>query len=229
MSEQQPPYGGHQSNPAGWVPPPQYGAPVPGAPMPGYPAGPGWGPAPDPRKKFGWGGLIGAFVLGGVAAVVAGFFLLILIGLAVSDDFEDDPGSTVAWSGTSPTHPYISSEADTPKASECLEPGPGSAVLTSRSSVVDCDQSHGAEVAQVLQSPGGKERPDGDDLAAYADSACLLAFESYVGADYDDSALEFWAVVPDREAWERGDRSTWCLIDTTDGYGDDGTVKGTGQ
>lgn len=227
MSEQRPPYGGHQSNPAGWVPPPQYG----GVPGPAYPPGPGWGPAPDPRKKFGWGGIVGAFVLGGVAAFVGGFFLLILIGIAVSDDMEENPGSgpAVTWSGSAPTHPYVSPEAEVPKVAECLRPGPGSAVVTSRTSVVDCDESHGAEVAAVTEAPGGEQRPSSEDLGAYADGACLLAFESYVGADFDDSVLDYWALVPDEDAWKRGDRSVWCLVDTTDGHGDDGTVKGTGR
>lgn len=218
----------------GWVPPPDptTAAPQPGSwpPAPGswpqagpWGAAPGgwpqpWSPPPAPNKKFGWGGLIGAFFIGVVATVVGGFVLLILIGLALGDDFDSGFFETT-------THTYVSAEADVPEVGDCLGADPDTADITTEADIVDCDESHGAEVAAVVDAPGGEARPSSEDLDLYADDACLLAFEAYVGSDWDESDLDYGAQIPDADAWRRGDRTVWCLIDTTDGFGEDGTVR----
>lgn len=224
----------------GWVPPPgpvaprsegsgpwaggPYAAPGPG----GNPTGPWppqqqwpqppWGPEPKPKKRFGCGGLIGAFFLGVVATVVGGIVLLVVIGLVFADDLESGFYDSVE-------HGFVGPEAEVPVVGDCLVPGPDRATVTSTDDVVDCDRLHGSEVTAVLDAPGRSGRPAEADLEAFGDDACLLAFEQYVGSDYDDSDLDYQVVVPDRAAWDRGDRSVWCLVDTTGGFGQDGTVR----
>lgn len=231
MSSNVPP-GGSQP---GWVPPPGPVVPhgeAPGAWSGGPYQGPGaaWGPGgpwqqpsgpgPKPKKRFGCGGLVGAFFLGVVATVVGGIVLLVVIGLVFADDLESGFYDSVE-------HGFVGPEAEVPVVGDCLVPGPDRATVTSTDDVVDCDRLHGSEVTAVLDAPGRSGRPAEADLEAFGDDACLLAFEQYVGSDYDDSDLDYQVVVPDRSAWDRGDRSVWCLVDTTDGFGQDGTVRGT--
>lgn len=219
----------------GWVPPPGPVVDPPQAPAtwaggPYAAPGPGWGPsgpwpqqpwgaAPKPKKRFGWGGLIGAFVLGG-ATVVAGLVLLVVIAVAMGDDFESGLYDSVE-------HGYVGPEATVPVVGDCLAPPPERVDITGTDDVVDCDRTHGAEVTAVLDAPGRNGRPAEADLEAFGDDGCLLAFEQYVGSDYEESALDYQVVIPDRDAWRRGDRSVWCLVDTTDGFGVDGTVRGS--
>jgi hypothetical protein len=142
----------------------------------------------------------------------------VVLAVAFGDDIESGFSDAT-------THTYISSEADVPDVGECLSHGPENVVVTSRTSVVDCDRSHGSEVAAVVDAPGQKVRPADADLEAFGEDACLLAFEEYVGSDYDESDLDYQVLIPDHVAWNRGDRSVWCLVDTTGGFGLDGTVR----
>lgn len=195
------PYGGMQP---GWVPPPG---------STGAPAWPGWTP-PQKQKKFGWGGLIGAFLLGGFLSAIVVFGGLVVLALAFGT-----PDSVAG------THPSLAEGAAAVKVGDCIEGRPGVAVVHDRSEVVDCDEAHGSEVAAVIETPGFNHRPGEDELATFTDEACSLAFEGYVGSDPTESQFDYAAIVPSDAAWADGDRTIFCMVDTTSLGPGEGTAR----
>ena len=81
----------------------------------------------------------------------------------------------------------------------------------------------------MVTVPGGARRPGSDDLDLFADDACFLAFEAYVGTSYDNSDLDYAAAAPNVAAWKAGDRRIWCLVDTSSKAPGSGSVRGTGR
>ena len=203
--------------PASWPPAPA--TPPPG--WPGYPAAgyPGYGRPPDPRRRFRMRAVVVAAVLGvlgGLALAVAAVVAVAVVG----DDL-------LAPNVVDGTHEGVD-EASAPAVGDCLENGPRSVDLADPGEVVDCAESHGAEVIGVASMPGTQLPPGDTNVDFFADGACRLAFEDYVGADYDSSALLFGAVVPSDRAWEEGDRRVFCLLDSS-GYRDGrGSARGSG-
>ena len=100
--------------------------------------------------------------------------------------------------------------------------------VTSQVDVVDCRELHGSEVIGISRLPEVSGRLDRTDVDYFADGACRIAFRSYVGGNYDDSSLFFDALVPSDRAYGEGDRTVYCLIDSTDHAGGRGSVQGTG-
>ncbi|WP_426573570.1 septum formation family protein [Aquihabitans sp. McL0605] len=214
--------GGYGTTPPGWVPPPgpapqqpappqapyapyagAYQPPPPG-PYPGaHPGQPVWAP-PQKRKRFGWGSLIAAFFVGGLLAtgVIIGVLALLVVAFGTPDTIAN-------------THPGAAEGAEVAKVGDCLRNSPETAVVADRSQVIDCDGLHGSEVTSVVVTPGARKAPGHDNLASFADDACAVAFEDYVGSSVDDSGLDYAAVAPDASAWAAGDRRIWCLADTT--------------
>ena len=211
--------------PPGWVPPPDPSqVPEQGSwtlppgtwpePQVWHQPQPGpWAPQPK-RKRFGWGAVIGAFLIGGVISAIVTFGGLIALAFAV--------GMPDAIAGT---HPTPAEGAEMAEVGDCLTARPGSAVVVDRSQVVDCDEAHDSEVAAVIQVPGFNHRPSEDDLKAYTDDACSLAFQGYVGTDPDESQFGYAAIVPDSAAWADGDRTVWCMVDTVGQPAGEGSVR----
>jgi Septum formation len=95
---------------------------------------------------------------------------------------------------------------------------------------VPCSQSHDFEVYASASPPGVEQAvgyPDPRDLAALAGDHCLLALEAFVGSDYDDSDLDYTAIIPSRAAWEAGDRTVLCALWQVDGDSIVGSARGT--
>jgi hypothetical protein len=86
---------------------------------------------------------------------------------------------------------------------------------------VDCTSDHAIEAYATLDPPGPAAEPTAafahDDLAAFADQACLLAFTPYVKSSYADSTLDYLPVVPSRQAWTAGARAITCVLFDYDG------------
>jgi hypothetical protein len=212
--------------PGGWGEQAGWGAPQAGQQQPGqqqWSQQPGqqpwpqqqptWVP-PQPRKRFGWGGMFGAFVLGGLVAtgvIIAGMVLLVTTF--------GTPDTIVG------THPPAAEGAQVAKVGECLSGSPPEAVVVDDSDVVDCDELHGSEVAAVITAPGERSTPGDDMLATFVDEACTMAFEDYVGSGVNESELGYGGVAPSDEAWAEGDRRVWCLVDTTILEPGEGTVR----
>jgi hypothetical protein len=203
--------------PASWPPAPA--TPPPG--WPGYPAAgyPGYGQPPDPRRRFRMRAVVIAAVLGVLGGLALAVVAVVAVAL-VGDDL-------LAPNVVDGTHEGVD-EASAPAVGDCLENGPRSVDLADRGEVVDCGESHGAEVIGVASMPDTQLPPGDTNVDFFADGACRLAFEDYVGADYDSSALFFGAVVPSSRAWEEGDRRVFCLLDSS-GYRDGrGSARGSG-
>lgn len=219
--------------PPGWAPPPDPGQPPapaswpqqPTWPQPGWPQQPGsWGAAPPAwapppkQKRFGWLAISLAFLVGGFISFVVTIGGVVAIGLAL--------GTPDVIAGT---HPAPKEGADIVRVGDCLRSEPGVAAVVDRSDVTSCDEAHDAEVAGVIEIPDAKRLPGNDDLQMYVDDACLLAFEGYIDVDYDDSMYDYVADVPSKEAWADGDRTAFCLVDTTGSVAGDGSLRGSGD
>lgn len=175
-------------------------------------------PAGKPKKRFGWGAVIAAFVIGGVVSAIVTIVGLVLIAVTV--------GMPDAIAGT---HPPAAEGADVVQVGDCLTGRPSTAVVVDQSQVVACDEAHNSEVAAVLDVPGAGEQPSEDDLQSFVDDACSLAFRGYVGSDPIESMYGYAAVVPSDAAWAEGDRTVFCLINTVNAGAGFGTVRGSGD
>jgi hypothetical protein len=83
-------------------------------------------------------------------------------------------------------------------------------------SAVPCDEPHAVQhYASVepptLASEGGPFARG--ELGAFADQACLLAFEPFVGTTFELSEYDYSAIVPSPAAWSEGVRTVHCVLD----------------
>jgi hypothetical protein len=85
--------------------------------------------------------------------------------------------------------------------------------------VVACGEEHHAEVAGSVDVselfPPGAEYPGQDDLEP-VNELCRPVLQRYLGEDpaaYSDLAIV--VLSPPRDAWEDGERTTWCAVAVT--------------
>jgi hypothetical protein len=85
--------------------------------------------------------------------------------------------------------------------------------------VVACGEEHHAEVAGSVDVselfPPGAEYPAQDDLEP-VNELCRPVLQTYLGEDpaaYSDLAVV--VLSPSRDAWEDGERTTWCAVAVT--------------
>jgi hypothetical protein len=116
---------------------------------------------------------------------------------------------------------------------QCARPHVDDATTLDATTAVDCAAEHATEVYATAEVPtigGDLAHPvNRDDLAAYADDACYLAFEPYVGATYDDSSFDYVAVLPSPRAWTAGERTVYCLLAPYDTDTTTGSANGSGD
>ena len=95
--------------------------------------------------------------------------------------------------------------------------------------LASCDGSHSNEVFNKVQIDDSKYStvPTDDEMLAEMRSACLDAFESYVGIDLDSSSYLVRTYKPSSETWKNGDRTIICLIDSQPGSPLFGSARGT--
>ncbi|MBL8778599.1 MAG: septum formation family protein [Acidimicrobiales bacterium] len=123
--------------------------------------------------------------------------------------------TTVAGGG-----PATTSAAATPitdlVAGDCVDGSAFSADSTGEATeaqVVDCAAAHDGEVVGVITYTEGPEVafPGADQVAAYADEQCAIAFEAYVGVAYGTSPLSMVSLWPTEASWSGGDREAVCV------------------
>lgn len=78
-------------------------------------------------------------------------------------------------------------------------------------SLVSCDDPHDIEVYYSHEFEAGPY-PGDETVTDDLKFLCLSTFEGYVGADYETSALSFWALWPSQGAWEAGNRLGECAL-----------------
>lgn len=66
------------------------------------------------------------------------------------------------------------------------------------------------------------------DIAEISESSCVDRFESYVGRDYESSALDVVTMYPSPESWAQSDREVVCAVYDMSGEKLVGSVKGQG-
>ena len=62
---------------------------------------------------------------------------------------------------------------------------------------------------------------------SFAEQPCLAAFATYVGIDFQSSALTMIAVTPSDVTWAKGDRQIACVAIGPGGLPMTNTVKGS--
>ncbi|HHC09437.1 MAG TPA: hypothetical protein ENK55_12090 [Actinobacteria bacterium] len=94
--------------------------------------------------------------------------------------------------------------------------------------LVACDEPHDNEVIAVVTMPDGPY-PGAARAEAFAEEACLDAFEPYVGVAYEASPLVVSWLTPTAESWDRlGDREVVCIVFDASFEKLEGTVAGSG-
>ena len=78
-------------------------------------------------------------------------------------------------------------------------------------SLVSCDDPHDIEVYYSHEFDAGPY-PGDETVTEDLKFLCLSTFEGYVGADYEASALSFWALWPSKGTWEDGNRLGECAL-----------------
>jgi hypothetical protein len=93
-----------------------------------------------------------------------------------------------------------------------------------------CHQSHDAEVVGVVRYPAddAADFPGDDAMFDHAQTACVDAFEEWVGVGFTESTLDLFYLTPNEEGWDFGDRTIQCLAFPLDGLPLAGSVRGTG-
>jgi len=184
-------------------------------------------PRPDRRT------VVLAAVIAGAAGLLIGAVVggLVVFALGTSGVFNPDP-LTRGPGGKLARFDLAVGQCANGK----VEPGSG----FGRDAAVPCSESHDFEVYASTVPPGralSEEQdgdravryPNADDLAAFADDHCLLAFEGFVGSDFDGSDLDFTGIIPSRAAWEAGDRTVACALWQADGDSMVGSARDSGR
>jgi len=78
---------------------------------------------------------------------------------------------------------------------------------------IPCDEPHAFEAYFTTDLPDG-DYPSQSTLDAATEAACLPSFETFVGSDYETSALYVTSFEPTPDGWDAGDHSILCVIST---------------
>jgi hypothetical protein len=120
--------------------------------------------------------------------------------------WEQNDDREVACAVYDPAGPLTGSVADAgadyalPAVGDCLD---------DEGQPADCAEDHESELYLVTELKG-KKYPGDKAVEDKAVKRCVAAFADYVGADYDESELDFLYFTPDRQSWDQGDRSVAC-------------------
>ncbi len=98
---------------------------------------------------------------------------------------------------------------------DCFEDPDTGFADVSEVETVQCSESHDNEIYAIADHPAGDDAPypGQDALESYGLDYCLSEFESYVGAPYADSRLDFSYFYPLSDGWESDDdREFACFL-----------------
>jgi hypothetical protein len=124
-----------------------------------------------------------------------------------------------------PTGEGDNTDVFTIKVGDCLNDG-GVEGEVSEVPTVDCAEPHDSEAyASIMMDDGDFPGDQAVEDQAVAD--CTTEFNSFVGVDYQDSALDFAYYYPTEESWANGDREILCLIVDVDADGN--PIQSTGS
>lgn len=77
---------------------------------------------------------------------------------------------------------------------------------------VPCAEPHDNEIYFIYDLPDG-DFPGVTEVETLADEGCAAQFEAFVGAAYETSAIDYWALYPSEDTWTQiGDREVICSV-----------------
>ena len=162
---------------------------------------PGWRPssAPTPEAPPSTGSrLLGLLRPLGIVAVIA----VVAIGAWWFSAKRDDSGA-------------ISDAGDLSslelRVGDCFDLKDATAEYIDDVDARPCSETHEYEVFLVQDMPGG-DFPSEATFDAYVADACLPAFATFVGLEYEQSELEIFYLVPSEDSWSEGDRAVMCAV-----------------
>ncbi len=91
---------------------------------------------------------------------------------------------------------------------------------------VPCSEPHDNEAFAVFDLTL-KEYSE-EQISEVSQTSCIERFETYVGRDYDTSALDVVTMYPSPESWAQNDREVVCALYDMSGAKLVGSVKGRG-
>jgi len=98
---------------------------------------------------------------------------------------------------------------------DCFLGNFGNAVEVTTVRVVDCSESHNAEVYHVFDLGFGGTYEE-DAVLFAADQGCFNEFEAYLGIKYEESAVYSRGFYPLLEGWNDGEREVICYMTIPD-------------
>jgi Septum formation len=92
-----------------------------------------------------------------------------------------------------------------------------------------CTEAHDAEVFHVVEYNEGDTFPVATSLSNFIDETCVPVFATYVGEPFETATdFDLGYFYPDREAWDKGDRTFTCYVMRVDNTKLTQSVKGAG-
>ncbi len=94
---------------------------------------------------------------------------------------------------------------------------------------IPCGEPHQAEAYHEVEIDGD-EFPGDSEVATQAEAECVTAFETFVGAAYDTSVLDFTYLAPTQQSWDQlDDRLISCLVVDTENPEVTGSLEGAAR
>lgn len=150
--------------------------------------------------------------------IIVGVALLFVSGCATEVPGVATPGS-VSAAATTTTTPK--SDVFDLKVGDCLaDLDEVERDQVADVSIVPCSDPHEAEVYAETDLSGSRY-PGDDEVETESDEFCVVEFEEFVGAPYEDADLEITYLLPTWRSWLLGDRNVDCILYDPEGDLDD--------
>lgn len=92
---------------------------------------------------------------------------------------------------------------------------------------VPCEQPHDNEVYAVVKLDLS-EFPGDEAMGDVAMERCMGRFASFVGMEYESSALDIYTLYPSEDSWRQSDREVVCAVYDMELNKLEGSMKGRG-
>ncbi len=114
------------------------------------------------------------------------------------------------------------------QAGECFDQDtvPTQGETVSFVTVVDCAESHDAEMFARYAIGGSSSYPGEGVVAGNAERGCVERFAEFMGIVYDQSAMDVGYFYPLSENWSLGDRDAQCYVTHPTGEQLTGSLRG---
>jgi len=145
-------------------------------------------------------------------------------------DEPTDPATDQPTDGTGATDEPVGGDVDVFSivVGDCFNDQSTDSSEISSVPVVPCSGPHDNEIYAETELTGDAY-PGDDAVAQQADQYCYDQFETFVGAPYETSALDYYPITPLQSGWEElGDRLVSCAVYDMAGPVT-GTLRGSGR